>query len=203
MGEVKKALTKKYKLPFDISESTLSMLLGGIVVILVGLIAFNFFRTQREQNENIQEPEVSISEVPGGQVGGAKKAVALPASHTVVAGETLWSIAEDYYGSGFNKSDIIAVNKLSNPNIIEVGQKLTIPKVGIQEKTVVNSILEPTITDSKIQGDKYTIMAGDNLWDIAIRAYGDGYKWTEIAKANNLTNPDIIHINNVLSIPRK
>lgn len=202
MGEVKKALTKKYELPFNISESTLSMLLGGIVVILVGLIAFNFFRTQREQNENTPEPEVSISAATSGQVGGAKKAVALPAPHTVVAGETVWSIAEDYYGSGFNKADIIEVNKLSNPDVIEIGQKLTIPKVEVREKTLVNAVIDQIITDSKIQGGKYTIMAGDDLWDIAVRAYGDGYKWTEIARANKLANPDLIHVDNVLVLPR-
>jgi nucleoid-associated protein YgaU len=40
------------------------------------------------------------------------------------------------------------------------------------------------------------------LWTIAVRAYGDGYKWTEIAKANKLVNPNLIHPGNVFVLPR-
>ncbi|MGA2968080.1 MAG: LysM peptidoglycan-binding domain-containing protein, partial [Candidatus Levyibacteriota bacterium] len=48
----------------------------------------------------------------------------------------------------------------------------------------------------------YTVKSGDYLWSIAIRAYGDGYQWVKIAKANNLTNPDLIFSGNVLQLPR-
>lgn len=54
----------------------------------------------------------------------------------------------------------------------------------------------------KITGDKYVVESGDFLWDIAIKAYGDGNKWVDIAKANNLVNPNIIHRGNELVIPR-
>jgi nucleoid-associated protein YgaU len=53
-----------------------------------------------------------------------------------------------------------------------------------------------------ISGASYTAQAGDTLWDIAVRAYGNGEKWTEIAKANNLTNPQIIHRGNSFTLPR-
>jgi nucleoid-associated protein YgaU len=43
---------------------------------------------------------------------------------------------------------------------------------------------------------------GDSLWKIAVRAYGDGYKWVSIAKANKLVNPNLIHSGNVLTLPR-
>ncbi len=203
MGQVKKALAKKYDLPFNLSESMLSMILGGIVVILVGLIAFNFFNSRRETASESVVPQVSIIPAQVGEVGGANTAVALPVSHTVAAGETVWTIAEKYYGSGFNAEEIIETNKLTNPDVIEVGQRITIPKVEVKEKTVLTQAAQPTITMSKIADDKYTIMAGDDLWDIAVRAYGDGYQWTKIAQANKMTNPDIIHTGNVLTIPRK
>jgi len=48
----------------------------------------------------------------------------------------------------------------------------------------------------------YTVVAGDSLWNIAVREYGDGYAWTKIATANNLINPDLIHAGNVLRLPR-
>jgi nucleoid-associated protein YgaU len=64
---------------------------------------------------------------------------------------------------------------------------------------VVGTTENNTVT---ISGDSYTVMHGDNLWSIAIKAYGNGYKWTQIAKANKLTHPGTIHAGNVLQIPR-
>lgn len=48
----------------------------------------------------------------------------------------------------------------------------------------------------------YTVVRGDNLSAIAKRFYGDGDKWTELAKANRLASPSVIHAGNVLSIPK-
>ena len=47
----------------------------------------------------------------------------------------------------------------------------------------------------------YTVKAGDTLWAIAKHFYGDGSKYTEIAKANNISNPDIIYAGQKLLIP--
>ena len=49
---------------------------------------------------------------------------------------------------------------------------------------------------------KYIVKKGDNLWKIAVVAYGDGYKWTEIAKENKLTNPGIIEKDQKLILPK-
>jgi nucleoid-associated protein YgaU len=57
-------------------------------------------------------------------------------------------------------------------------------------------------SDISITGDTYVIQKGDSLWKIAVRAYGDGFKWVEIAKANDLENPDLIHSDNELKLPR-
>lgn len=51
-----------------------------------------------------------------------------PRTHTVEQGETLWSIAEKYLGSGSRYSDIIAINNIKNPNLLKVGEVLTLPK---------------------------------------------------------------------------
>ena len=45
------------------------------------------------------------------------------------AGDTLWALAAKYYGSGAQYTKIYNANtdKISNPNLIYVGQVLTIP----------------------------------------------------------------------------
>ena len=49
--------------------------------------------------------------------------------HEVAKGETLWKIAEHYYGDGSLYPKIFEANKdvLKDPNLIRVGQKLRIP----------------------------------------------------------------------------
>ena len=47
--------------------------------------------------------------------------------HTVAKGDTLWAIAQRYYGNGSRYPEIAKANNISNPNIISVGQKLLIP----------------------------------------------------------------------------
>jgi nucleoid-associated protein YgaU len=39
------------------------------------------------------------------------------------------------------------------------------------------------------------------LWAIAKKYYGDGNKYTEIAKANNISNPNVISVGQKLLIP--
>lgn len=46
--------------------------------------------------------------------------------HTVVKGDTLWAIAKKYYGDGSKYPLIANSNKIANPNLIQVGQVLTI-----------------------------------------------------------------------------
>ncbi len=126
-------------------------------------------------------------------------------TYTVVKGDTLWKISEMKYNSGYNWSDIAEANKLSNPGKIEVGQKLFIPNVNtkiVTSNTVKNSELSNVKSDNPIHENSYVVQKGDNLWSIAVRAYGDGFKWSEISRENKLMHPNIIHSGNVLTIPR-
>jgi LysM repeat protein len=47
----------------------------------------------------------------------------------------------------------------------------------------------------------YTVVSGDTLWAIAERFYGDGSKYQRIADASGISNPDLIHPGQVLTIP--
>jgi LysM domain len=50
-----------------------------------------------------------------------------PRTYTVESGDTLWAIAEQFYGDG-NKYQVIAdASGISNPDLIQPGQVLTIP----------------------------------------------------------------------------
>lgn len=159
------------------------MVLGAVVIVIVGILVVNYFKDKGTTN------------VPGTNTENQTEKV-----HTVVKGETLWSISEDSFGSGYNWVDIKKANNLKSDNV-EVGQKLTIPEVSPKQPTATKLVTKVTAPET-ITGDNYTVVKGDSLWKIAVRTYGDGYKWTAIAKANKLVNPNLIHAGNVLTLPR-
>ncbi|MCV7259025.1 LysM peptidoglycan-binding domain-containing protein [Mycobacterium shimoidei] len=50
-----------------------------------------------------------------------------PRTYTVVSGDTLWAIAERFYGDGSKYQTIADASGISNPDLIYPGQVLTIP----------------------------------------------------------------------------
>lgn len=99
----------------------------------------------------------------------------------------------------------VEVAPTSEPMITHAPQN-TIQAQDVQ-KSFNNGSIETTgayaeVNMGKITGSTYTVQHGDNLWNIAVRAYGDGFRWTEIAEANHLANPRTIFSGNVFIIPR-
>lgn len=171
-------------------ESYTSLFLGAVVVVVALVLVFSFLRGKSNQTQQT----TSTSVTPEEQVVNGK---VVPKVYTVKEGEDLWHIAQSLYGSGYNWVDLASENKLINPSVILVGAKLTIPNV---KAKVLTS--DEVAQANFIKGTSYTVAYGDYLWDIALRAYGDGFKWVEIAKANNLANPNLVHPGNVLKLPR-
>lgn len=185
-------------------ESTISMYLGIFVVIVVGFLLYRYFRNniskQTEKTVLTEEVEETPSlENEFNEESKSNLNENLPSTYEVKAGDTLWSISMKYFGSGYNFVDVAKENNLKNNNVLFVGQKLTIPKVSPRLPLGKTVAVEQ---ENSIQGNSYTVIKGDSLWNISVRAYQDGYKWVLIAKTNNLSNPNIIHPGNVLIIPR-
>jgi len=51
----------------------------------------------------------------------------------------------------------------------------------------------------------YTVVKGDNLWDLAIKYYGDGLRYADIfsANASQIRNPNLIYIGQIFVVPPK
>jgi len=196
VSKIKKTASK-----FDIqkliqsSDSYKSLIYGIItvvvlsIVILLGVNALS--KNKAEITENAASTQQDLNK----------------ATYVVSEGETLWNIARVKYGDGSKWELIAKANKITNPSVLEKGTRLIIPE--IPKETIVSGtvptttqIVNNTPSDKKITGNTYTVVQNDNLWNIAVRAYGDGYRWVEIAKVNNLANPDLIFSGNVFKLPR-
>lgn len=64
---------------------------------------------------------------------------------------------------------------------------------------VLNSSISPSIT--KNPEKTYTMQENETLWDVAVREYGDGFRYTEIIEANNFENPDYVPPGTKIIIP--
>jgi len=182
-----KSILKSLKL----NESTISMFLGAVVIAVVAVLLVNYFKDETKGKLPVStNNSTELTQTEPGETG----------TYTVLKGESLWVIAEKQTGSGYNWVKIAQANKISNPGHIEVGQKLSIPVIELKNEANISETSRENL--NSISGATYEVQKGDNLWNISIRAYGDGYKWVQIARENKLVNPNLIHPGNVLALTR-
>lgn len=194
------------------SDSYKSLVYGIVTVIVLFIVIALGVRTLSQNKAQIDDQAAMVDE----------SEELLTGSYTVAEGETLWSIAEKSYNDGYAWVDIAKANNLKEPYELEKGQKLVIPKrsatptpeesmsPAVSPTVAPTATVAPTVEDTtmevpadqKITGTNYKIVEGDNLWTIAERAYGDGYRWVDLAKTNNLVNPDLIYAGDSLKLSR-
>lgn len=100
--------------------------------------------------------------------------------YNVKAGDTLWSIANNY---GISVNDIVDFNNLGT-TFLQVGQQLLIPNNDNNEQ-------------NQVEGITYVVKPGDTLWNIS-KKYNVSVN--EIKDANGLTN-NMLSIGQQLIIP--
>lgn len=202
---------EKVQTDLNDNQSLVSVVLGVLVLVVVGVLLFNYFNKSSGELGSSQQTFSADEDV---------KKENLPGKYTVKEGDTLFVIAQNYYDDGYNYPKLVDANKLANPDFIEVGQVLEIPKLDSEPEkepssntTTLNAqaqstdqatggAINETIWGERIAGDTYTVQAGDWLSKIAGRAYGDIFAFEKLAKANDITNPDNIEPGTTLKIPR-
>ena len=58
-------------------------------------------------------------------------------------------------------------------------------------------------TQSATTEQKYTLVRGDNYWDLAEKFYGDGAAWKKISEANAGLRPRALPIGREITVPAK
>jgi lysozyme len=109
------------------------------------------------------------------------------ATYTVQPGDTLASIAQKL------NVDLAQLTNLNNAALIQPGEVLQIPA-----SASTSGASGGTTTTPAAPTRTYTVKAGDTLYAIAIK-YGTTVQ--AIAAANNISNPNLISVGQVLKIP--
>ncbi len=133
-------------------------------------------------------PLPAVPEATAGAVEAqptAASGIALPTTHTVQSGETLFSISQIY---GVPANEIQIANTIADPNNLTVGQVLTIPAPG--------TTAPPTAVPGQEQ--TYVVQPGDNLFRIGLRY---GFTAAELAAYNGIPNMTLIYPGQVIRIP--
>ncbi len=178
-----------------LGESYVSLALGAIVVIVIAVGLIIFYRTKATTETSSTKTDISQEKK------GDAKSLDLPKTYTVAPGDNLWNISEKLYKSGYNWVDVAKENSLEDPDVVFSGMVLRIPDV--EPKVLTVKAQEGQMpNENAITKDAYTVVEGDNLWEISVRAYGDGFRWVELARVNTLGNPDLIFPGNKLKITR-
>lgn len=121
---------------------------------------------------------------------GAPVPVASGCSYVVQSGDTLSGIA---FRFGVTISAIMRANGITNPNRIYARQRLVIPCASQP------SYSPPPASIPVPGGSYYIVQRGDTLAKIAVRF---GVSIWSIVQANNIANPNVIHVGQHLFIPK-
>lgn len=134
-------------------------------------------------------------------------------AYTIVSGDTLWKIADRFYGNGSLWTKIFADNAdiIKDANKIYVGQVILLYMVEQSGETAVLTTASAPLGDmgqlptATVDGDIYVVQTGDSLWKIAAKFYGNGRQWRKIYEANQnvLRAPGMIYAGQELVIPAK
>ena len=206
------------RLPQQTAAPLVAMLLAvfiaapTIVAVTTGVAAANPVSPSPTPTTQIATPERhqtsttthdAAADKPSERASAATKGQGRDVVHSVDRNDSLWRLAERYYGDGMKWKMIAKANAdLVGPdgvNFLEPGWELTIPNVPAQ----LHPGTDRDHGSAPKPGHTYTVERGDTLSEIAEDAYGDSSRWPRVAKANAdlIVDPDQIDVGWKLDLP--
>ena len=132
-----------------------------------------------KQTESAQTPETNVT-------------VSNTGYYTVKGGDTLSRIAGQF-NTTVNK--LATLNDIRNVNRIYVGQRLLVRQPAEQQQQQTTP--KRTETNTTTNSNTYTVKSGDTLSGIAGKF---NTTYTQLAQLNHISNPNVIHVGQVLTL---
>jgi nucleoid-associated protein YgaU len=146
--------------------------------------------------------------------------------HAVQKGETLFQIADKYYGTGHVWRELAKYNGVKDKEgVVRVGMRLKVPSkdvlLGRPSSEHATASTPPPSTPSttkpipgkrpevtspkpgRIELASYTVKKGDTLGTISQKVLGSSKRWQEIADLNKIDDEEALQAGTVLKVPPK
>lgn len=127
--------------------------------------------------------------------------------YTFGPNDTLWGLAERFYGDGTYWKSLASFNGITNPKNVQDGRVVMIPPFSylnmdalnwtFDNSTNQNGNTSTTTERSIVFGPK------DTLWAIASKYYGSGNYWDELAEYNDIDDPRTVINGTRIYLPSK
>ncbi len=155
------------------------------------------------KSENTSDKDKSTSEETT-----EKQENIIPEKYTLKRGESLYQISKRFYNSNNAVKLIMQINNIEDVNKVFAGQTIKLPTM-----EQVNNYKEPvkssnssteveTTPASEGIPNEYTIKAGDNLFQISKRFYGNGSMVNAIVELNGLQSAESIKVGQIIKLPK-
>jgi nucleoid-associated protein YgaU len=146
--------------------------------------------------------------------GALPRGGALPTNakrHTVAEGDSLWSIAQSYYGDGNQWPKLKAANPGLDETSLKVGQVVIVPQDAPASPAGTDASRTRATPNAQTDaapgtpagGRLYVVEEGDSLASIARNLLGSGERWREIYELNKskISNPNVLLVGTELRLP--
>ena len=122
-------------------------------------------------------------------------------TYIVKKGDTLYSISRRYE---LTVAELRTANNLSENDVLQAGQKLTIPSADITNAAALSAVPEKKgnvpVSEIAKNTETYTVQKGDTLYSIA-RRYD--IKLYDLLSINNMANDAVIKVGQHIKVPAK
>ena len=122
-------------------------------------------------------------------------------TYIVKKGDTLYSISRRYE---LTVAELRTANNLSENDVLQAGQKLTIPSADITNAAALSAVPEKKgnvpVSEIAKNAETYTVQKGDTLYSIA-RRYD--IKLYDLLSINNMANDAVIKVGQHIKVPAK
>ncbi|WP_461712081.1 LysM peptidoglycan-binding domain-containing protein [Streptomyces sp. DSM 41013] len=205
---------------FGASQRAAAALIGSILVLLPASSAL--------ATDAHAAPTAIATRLPGqageqpvtDQVRPGSTTDSATSVHTVRAGESLWSIAEQELGDGEQWRQIAALNEghtmdgglvFQSNSFLQAGWQLQMPAGHAVADGDRTQLTAKTTADDEASAHVVTVDDGDNLSKIAEEELGDGDEWPALFDASRgkpqpdglpaITDPDVIYPGQQITVP--
>lgn len=165
-------------------DSLISMGLGALVVVVSGVLLFNYFTNQSVVQRKIAESQITVNQSSSNQK-----------DTKAVVSETVKPTASSLVVVSPTSTPALATSATPHPTA-------SVVPTPTPTSTTAQAVTTTTGLTAISTASLYTVQRGESLSSISKRVYGSTDQWKQLADANNISGRYVIYTGTILQVPR-